>query len=61
MLGVTSYIVKKHKIASDKISTEGFGETKPIADNGNFQGRQKNRRVEMIVSGDAIGTWTQSQ
>lgn len=46
---VKAYIVTKHKIAANKVTTEGFGETKPIADNGNFQGRQKNRRVEFKV------------
>lgn len=46
---VKNYIVEKFKIPSEKITTNGFGESDPIADNGNFQGRQKNRRVEFNV------------
>ncbi len=46
---VKSYLVEKLKIAGDKITTVGLGESRPIADNGNFQGRQKNRRVEFKV------------
>ncbi len=38
------------------ITAQGFGETTPIADNNSAEGRQKNRRVEIIVSGEVIGT-----
>lgn len=38
------------------ITAEGFGKTMPIADNSTAAGRQKNRRVELIVSGEVIGT-----
>jgi len=34
---------------------QGFGKTLPVADNDTSTGRQKNRRVELIVSGDVIG------
>lgn len=46
---VKIYLVQKFKIADGQITTVGYGETRPIADNGNFQGRQKNRRVEFKV------------
>jgi outer membrane protein OmpA-like peptidoglycan-associated protein len=36
-------------IASAKVRAMGFGESRPIADNGNFQGRAMNRRVEFKV------------
>jgi len=32
-----------------------MGKTDPVADNSTNEGRQKNRRVEIIVSGEAIG------
>jgi len=38
------------------ITARGFGESQPVASNDNPAGRQLNRRVEMVVSGDIIGT-----
>jgi outer membrane protein OmpA-like peptidoglycan-associated protein len=38
------------------IAARGFGESQPVASNDNAAGRQLNRRVEMVVSGDLIGT-----
>ncbi len=38
------------------ITAQGFGKTQPVASNDNAAGRQLNRRVEMVVSGDIIGT-----
>jgi outer membrane protein OmpA-like peptidoglycan-associated protein len=37
------------------ITAEGFGKTRPVAENNTAAGRQKNRRVELVVSGQAIG------
>ena len=37
------------------ITAKGFGEANPVADNNTADGRQKNRRVEIIVSGEVIG------
>ena len=41
---------------SSAITARGFGKTQPVASNDTPAGRQSNRRVEMIVSGDVIGT-----
>ncbi len=37
------------------LSAKGFGLNNPVADNSTTEGRQKNRRVEIIVSGEVIG------
>ena len=37
------------------VSARGFGKTMPVASNDTAAGRQRNRRVEMIVAGDVIG------
>jgi outer membrane protein OmpA-like peptidoglycan-associated protein len=42
-------------VSPDKITSQGFGKNDPVADNSTAQGRQQNRRVNMVVSGDAIG------
>ena len=46
---VKDYIAKKGVDAS-RISAQGFGESKPIADNKTREGRAKNRRVEIKVN-----------
>jgi outer membrane protein OmpA-like peptidoglycan-associated protein len=38
------------------VTSSGFGETQPVASNENPNGRQQNRRVELVISGDVIGT-----
>lgn len=52
---VRTYLVGQG-IASNSVGTTGFGETMPVASNDTAAGRQQNRRVELIVSGESIGT-----
>jgi len=54
---VRSYLVSQN-IAPAMVTSIGFGESKPVATNDTASGRQQNRRVELIVSGDIIGTGT---
>jgi outer membrane protein OmpA-like peptidoglycan-associated protein len=51
---VRDYLVKQG-VASGSVSATGFGNTSPVASNDNSGGRQSNRRVELVVSGEAIG------
>jgi outer membrane protein OmpA-like peptidoglycan-associated protein len=51
---VRDYLIDQ-MVPPGSVTARGFGETKPIASNDTAAGRQKNRRVEMVVSGDAIG------
>ena len=52
---VRDYLVQQG-VASGSVSSKGFGNTLPVATNDNSAGRQQNRRVELLVSGEAIGT-----
>jgi outer membrane protein OmpA-like peptidoglycan-associated protein len=51
---VKAYFVQQG-ISRDSIESRGFGKTQPIASNDTAEGRQQNRRVELVLSGDAIG------
>jgi len=52
---VRDYLVQQG-VGANSVSAEGFGNTLPVASNDNSAGRQENRRVELVVSGDAIGS-----
>lgn len=52
---VRDYLVQEG-VSSNSVSSRGFGNTLPVASNDNSAGRQQNRRVELLVSGEAIGS-----
>jgi len=43
-------------IPETSVTAKGFGKTEPVASNDTAAGRQQNRRVELVVSGDLIGS-----
>ncbi|MGB8476968.1 MAG: OmpA family protein [Candidatus Acidiferrum sp.] len=43
-------------VPESSTTAQGFGKTRPIASNDTADGRQQNRRVELVVSGEVIGT-----
>jgi outer membrane protein OmpA-like peptidoglycan-associated protein len=51
--GARDYLVSQG-VASNSIVSRGFGSTRPFGTNETQEGRQANRRVELVVSGDAI-------
>ena len=52
---VRNYLVEEG-VTSNSVSAKGYGNSLPVASNDNAAGRQENRRVELVVSGDAIGS-----
>lgn len=46
---VKNYITGKFNIDGKRLKSEGYGLTKPIADNKTAEGRQRNRRVESVL------------
>jgi outer membrane protein OmpA-like peptidoglycan-associated protein len=38
------------------VTAKGLGKTQPVASNDTAEGRQQNRRVELVISGELIGT-----
>ena len=45
-------------VPRDSVTAKGFGESMPVASNDTAAGRQQNRRVELVVSGEIIGAET---
>jgi outer membrane protein OmpA-like peptidoglycan-associated protein len=52
--GVRDYLAQQGVPASS-MTAKGFGKTQPVASNDTPEGRQRNRRVELVVNGDVIG------
>jgi outer membrane protein OmpA-like peptidoglycan-associated protein len=51
---VRTYLVAQG-LADSSVTSQGFGMSTPVADNATAAGRQKNRRVEIVLSGEVIG------
>ena len=54
--GTTREYLIQQGLSDSNVTAKGFGKTMPVADNSTVPGRQQNRRVELIVSGEVIGT-----
>jgi outer membrane protein OmpA-like peptidoglycan-associated protein len=52
---VRDYLAKEN-IPAASMTSKGFGKMQPVASNDTAEGRQQNRRVELVVSGEVIGT-----
>lgn len=52
---VRTYLVQQG-VPTAAVTAVGFGKARPVASNDTAEGRQLNRRVELVVSGDVIGT-----
>jgi outer membrane protein OmpA-like peptidoglycan-associated protein len=52
---VGDYLISQG-LARDRVSGRGFGSDQPVASNDTREGRQQNRRVELVVAGEVIGT-----
>ena len=52
---VRDYLIQQG-MPESSVTTKGFGQAEPVASNDTAQGRQQNRRVELVISGEIIGT-----
>jgi outer membrane protein OmpA-like peptidoglycan-associated protein len=52
---VRDYLIAQG-MGGGSVSSKGFGKSQPVASNETAAGRQQNRRVELVISGDGIGT-----
>jgi len=52
---VRDYLIQQGMQGSS-VTAKGFGKTQPVASNETADGRQQNRRVELVISGEVIGT-----
>jgi outer membrane protein OmpA-like peptidoglycan-associated protein len=53
--GAVSDFLESQGVAQANIVATGYGQNHPVADNNTVAGRAQNRRVQLVVSGDAIG------
>lgn len=51
---ILRYLIEKHNLSQKQLAAAGYGEFHPIADNETDEGRQKNRRVEIVIMPEKI-------
>jgi chemotaxis protein MotB len=49
------YFMDRHNFTPEKVSVTGYGEYRPVADNGTEEGRKQNRRVDVVLVGPTDG------
>lgn len=54
---IVKYLVNQHKMSASMLSAAGYGEFKPIADNSTIEGKQKNRRVDIVVIDGSLASF----
>jgi outer membrane protein OmpA-like peptidoglycan-associated protein len=59
--GAVRLFLIQQGLSPDSVTSMGMGSADPVASNDTAAGRQQNRRVEIIVSGEAIGTKIESK
>jgi OOP family OmpA-OmpF porin len=47
---VMSYLVREQRVASNRVSAVGYGDTRPIADNSTEDGKRANRRINTVIA-----------
>jgi chemotaxis protein MotB len=46
---VVRYLITQHGIPANRLAASGYGEFRPIAQNSTIEGKQKNRRVDIVI------------
>ena len=47
---VAQYLLANSPLSSSKVQAVGYGETRPIANNETKEGREKNRRIDVVIT-----------
>lgn len=53
-VNVVKYLIEENGIDARRLSASGYADQHPVDDNGTSEGRQKNRRVDMVILRDEI-------
>jgi chemotaxis protein MotB len=55
------HVMDRHGLSPEKIAVTGYGEYRPVADNGTEEGRKQNRRVDIVLQGATTGDIEEAQ